>query len=88
MEHPNVEERDALRVLRTILDSVSERPRMAFILRYVQELSPAEVATALEVSAATATRAIARGRERVVLLASREPALAAYVSGREWPAHS
>lgn len=77
---PNVEERDALRVLRAILDSVSERPRMAFILRYVNELSPAEVAVALGVSEATAKRAIARGRERVALLARREPALSGYVS--------
>jgi RNA polymerase sigma-70 factor (ECF subfamily) len=78
-QRPNVAGRDALRALRAILDNVSERPRMAFILRYVQDLTPPEVAVALGVSEATAKRAIARGRERVTLLASREPALQSYL---------
>jgi RNA polymerase sigma-70 factor (ECF subfamily) len=78
-QRPNVAGRDALRALRAILDSVSERPRMAFILRYVRDLPPPEVAVALGVSEATAKRAIAKGRERVRLLASREPALQSYL---------
>ena len=77
---PDVEERDALRALRRILNCISERPRMAFILRYVQNLSSAEVAVALQVSEATAKRAIARGRERVVRLASRDSALCEYLA--------
>ena len=82
---PNVAGRDALRALRAILDHVSERPRMAFILRYVQDLSPPEVAVALGVSEATAKRAIAKGRDRVVRLARREVALQSYLGqlGRE-----
>jgi len=80
--HPDVEERDAVRALQRILDSVPERPRMAFLLRYVQDLTPRDVADALEISETTAKRAIARGRKRVTTLAAREPALRDYL--REW----
>ncbi len=79
---PDVEERDAVRALQRILDSLPERPRMAFLLRYVQDLSPGDVARALEISETTAKRAIARGRKRVTTLAAREPALRDYL--RKW----
>lgn len=82
--YPDVEDRDSVRALHRILESVAERPRMAFLLRYVHELSPASVAIALEVSEATAKRAIARGRARVLRLAAREPALRDYfVAGED-----
>ena len=82
VELPDVEERDAVRALQRILDSLPERPRMAFLLRYVQDLTPRDVAEALEISETTAKRAIARGRQRVAVLAGREPALRDYL--REW----
>ncbi len=82
VKHPDVEERDAVRALQRILDSLPERPRMAFILRYVQDLTPGDVAEALGLSETTAKRAIARGRRRVTVLAAREPALRDYL--REW----
>jgi RNA polymerase sigma-70 factor (ECF subfamily) len=74
-----VEPRDALRTLRTVLARVKERPRMAFELRYVMDLSPPEVAVALDISEAKARRAITEGRDRVLELSRREPALAAYM---------
>ena len=84
---PDIEERDAVRALQRILDSIPERPRMAFLLRYVQDLTPREVADALEISETTAKRAMARGRERVARLADREPALRHYLRerGRQAP---
>jgi len=72
------EARDALRLLQEILQRVPERPRLAFVLRYVDDLSPADVGLALQLSTSTAKRAIAKGRERVLALARREPALAEY----------
>ena len=71
--------RDALVVLRQVLQKVREVPRMAFELRYVSDLSPPEVAVALGLSEARARRAITEARERVLELARREPALAAYI---------
>ena len=83
VSQPIVEERDAVRVLRRILDTVPERPRMAFVLKYVEELSSKEIALALDISEATAKRAVVRGRERVLLLARRELALRDYLDPLE-----
>jgi DNA-directed RNA polymerase specialized sigma24 family protein len=55
---------------------------MAFVLRYAEDLSPSEVATALGISAAKARRAITKGRERVLALGRGEPALGAYLRTR------
>jgi RNA polymerase sigma-70 factor (ECF subfamily) len=76
-----VEPRDALAALRQVLQRVRQLPRMAFELRYVMDLSPPEVALALEVSEAKARRAISEGRARVLELARREPSLAPYIRG-------
>jgi RNA polymerase sigma-70 factor (ECF subfamily) len=77
-----VDSRDSLRALHRILEQVRELPRMAFILRYGEDLSPQEVAIALGVSDARARRAITEGRARVLELARVEPALVPYV--RPW----
>jgi len=75
-----VEGRDALRVLAEILDRLQPRVRDAYILRYVEALPPPDVAEALGVSLATAKRDIARGRERVLYYAAKEPALVDYLA--------
>jgi RNA polymerase sigma-70 factor (ECF subfamily) len=77
-----LDSRDSLRALRRVLAGVPELPRMAFVLRYAEELSPEEVAIALGVSDAKARRAITRGRERVLALGRREPALLPYLRSR------
>jgi len=74
-----LDSRDSLRALRRVLARVPELPRMAFILRYAEDLSPEEVAIALGVSDAKARRAITKGRERVLTLGRSEPALVAYL---------
>jgi|SRR5450755_1487257 len=74
--------RDSLRALREILARVPELPRLAFLLRYVEDLSPEEVALALGVSTAKVRRAITQGRERVLSLGQAEPALLPYL--RPW----
>lgn len=77
-----VDSRESLRALRNVLERVPELPRMAFILRYAEDLSPDEVAIALGVSNARARRAITKGRARVLALGRREPALVAYLANR------
>lgn len=80
--HSPVDSRDSLRALREVLERVSELPRMAFILRYAEDLSPSEVALALGISEAKARRAITKGRERVLALGQAEPALLPYLCTR------
>jgi RNA polymerase sigma-70 factor (ECF subfamily) len=77
---PEVEAQDVIRSLTTVLSQLPERAREAFVLRYVDDLSPAEVAVALGVSESTAKRAIAKGRERVLFYASRDQVLHGYLS--------
>lgn len=78
-QQPDVGQSDMLAALHRVLDQVSERPRTAFILRYVEDLTISEIAVAMQISEATAKRDVARGRARVLLLASREPSLCDYL---------
>jgi len=72
---PEVGQSDLVTALHRVFDQVSERPRTAFILRYVEDLTISEIAVAMGTSDATAKRDVVRGRSRVLLLASKEPAL-------------
>lgn len=72
---PDVGQTDVVAALHRVLDQVSERPRTAFILRYVEDLTISEIAVAMGTSDATAKRDVVRGRARVLLLASKEPSL-------------
>jgi len=62
-----------------LLQQVRERDRAAFVLRYLNGMSAAEVAAALEVSVATARRRYSRARERLCCLAECDPFLTTYV---------
>jgi RNA polymerase sigma-70 factor (ECF subfamily) len=77
---PEVEASDVIRSLAHVLEQLPARAREAFVLRYVDDLSSAEVAVALGVSESTAKRAIAKGRERVLFFATRDSVLHGYLS--------
>jgi RNA polymerase sigma-70 factor (ECF subfamily) len=79
----DVEGRESLRALLRVLDQVSTRRRLAFVLRHVQGFEILEVASALEVSESTARRELTRARQQLALLARREPALRRYLRGEE-----
>lgn len=53
---PEEETRDALRRCRRILDALSARERIAFTLRFVEEMTMEEVAATMDVSRSTAKR--------------------------------
>ena len=62
-----------------LLDRLHERDRVAFVLRYIEGMEAAEVAEALGVSIPTARRAFTHARERIALLAQRDPFLRGYL---------
>ena len=66
--------------IKEILDRVKPADRTAFVLRFIEGLELAEVATALDTSLATAKRRITRVWKRVSLLVERDPALAHYLN--------
>jgi RNA polymerase sigma-70 factor (ECF subfamily) len=75
----DVEGREALRALHRVLERLSGRRRLAFVLRHVQGLEMLEAASALGVSESTLRRELLRAREHVLLGARREPALAEFL---------
>ena len=69
---------EALTRFYKILDRVNTTDRTAFVLRFMEGLELAEVATALGLSLATTKRRLARVWARVILLVERDPVLVEY----------
>jgi RNA polymerase sigma-70 factor (ECF subfamily) len=78
--HQDIESREALHRLCLILDRANVEERTAFVLRVIEGMPLEDVATALNVSVATAKRRLSRAWHRVVLFAERDTALVEYVS--------
>ena len=74
----DAESREALRVLHRVLSRLSDRRRMAFILRQVQGLEVLEVAEALGISESTLRRELGAARDFIKNAALRENALSAF----------
>ncbi len=81
IDRVDVEHREVLRALHRVLQRLSARRRMAFVLRHVQGLEMLEVAAALNVSESTVRRELESAR--ALLLKSREPALREFLSKTE-----
>ena len=75
---PDTDAREALARFYKILDRVNTTDRTAFVLRFMEGLELAEVATALDLSLATTKRRLARVWARVLLLVERDPVLVEY----------
>jgi RNA polymerase sigma-70 factor (ECF subfamily) len=77
---PDVEA--ALEHTYTLLGRLPADERIAFALRFVEQLELTEVARAMGVSAATAKRRLSKGRERFLAQARRDPLLRAWLEER------
>ncbi len=71
--------RQALSRFESILEKLAPRTRRAFVLRYVEKLELVDVASAMDISLATAKRHLARASVRVFAMAEREPTLVEYM---------
>jgi RNA polymerase sigma-70 factor (ECF subfamily) len=78
----DAESKEVLVALDRVLSGMSQRRRLAFVLRHVQELEMLEVAAALSISESTLRRELQRAREHLLRAAAREPALRAYLATR------
>jgi RNA polymerase sigma-70 factor (ECF subfamily) len=72
--------REALARFYRLLDRLRDRDRTAFVLRFVEGMEVADVASALGVSVPTVRRSFTRAWQRVSLLASRDPFLSDYLA--------
>lgn len=75
---PEEETRDALRRCRHILDALGARERVAFTLRFMEEMTLVEVAATMGVSLATAKRLLSRAAATVTALVAKDAGLRAY----------
>jgi RNA polymerase sigma-70 factor (ECF subfamily) len=71
--------REAVWRLAGILERLGPHARELFLLRYVQKLELVDVATAMDISLATAKRHLTRTSAQVTAMVVREPALADFV---------
>jgi RNA polymerase sigma-70 factor (ECF subfamily) len=78
---PELEHRHALEALHRVLERLSTRRRMTFLLRQVQGLEIIESARALGVSESTFRRELQFAKDFITHSASSEPALATYLAG-------
>lgn len=76
----DAEGREALAALYRVLDGVSSRRRLAFVLRHVEGLEILDVAASLGISESTARRELERARTFVLKRGEREPALRPYLA--------
>jgi RNA polymerase sigma-70 factor, ECF subfamily len=76
---------EALRVTYRILDRLGEEERTVFVLRFLEGLELTAISEACGLSLATAKRRLHQAGERFRALASREPALASWLTeGGRW----
>jgi RNA polymerase sigma-70 factor (ECF subfamily) len=77
---PDPDAREALIRFYALLDRINTRDRTVFVLHVIEGMDVEAIANALEVSVPTIRRCVTRARERILLLAGRDPMLVDYVS--------
>ena len=74
----DAEARHALRRCYLVLEELSAKERLAFVFRYMEEMTIKEVAAALDVSVSTAKRWVNRGASRVAEQVSQDADLRSF----------
>ena len=72
----DVEARDLLRKLYALLDRLSPRDRLAFVLRRMEGMTVEEIAATMDISISTVKRAIAHASDRMSRWIDADPGLA------------
>ncbi|WP_437529067.1 sigma-70 family RNA polymerase sigma factor [Sorangium sp. So ce726] len=77
--------REALRQVYAVLDELSTEDRIAFTLRFIDEMPLEDVASACGVSLATIKRRLARAEQRFTAVSKRDPVLRGWMEeGDRW----
>ena len=79
----DTDSREALTRFYQVMDRINLRDRTAFVLHFIEGMEIPEIAEAMSTSVPTVRRCIARSRERLALLAGRDPLLVDYVSRQQ-----
>jgi len=78
------ESRELLGRFDRLLDRLSPRDRLVFVLRCMDEMTIAEIAETMELSTSTVKRAMAHASDRLSRWVAADPGLAAAARGKRW----
>ena len=78
------ESRELLGRFDRLLDRLTPRDRLVFVLRYMDEMTIAEIAETMELSTSTVKRAMAHAGARLSVWVAADPGLAAAARGKRW----
>jgi RNA polymerase sigma factor (sigma-70 family) len=80
----DVESRDLLRKCHTLLDRLTTRDRLVFILRRMESMTVEEIAAAMDLSLSTVKRSMARASKRLLRWIQADPGLAGLLEAGRW----
>lgn len=78
------ESRELLGRFNRLLDRLTPRDRLVFVLRYMDEMTIAEIAETMELSTSTVKRAMTHACGRLSVWVAADPGLAAAARGKRW----
>jgi RNA polymerase sigma-70 factor (ECF subfamily) len=78
----DVESRDLLKRFYGLLDRLSPRDRLVFVLRRVESMTVEEIARTMELSTSTVKRSMARASTRLSRWISADPSLQGFLEGK------
>jgi RNA polymerase sigma factor (sigma-70 family) len=80
----DVESRDLLRKCHALLDRLSPRDRLVFMLRRMESMTVEEIAATMDISDSTVKRSMAHASKRLLRWIDADPGLADLVDGGRW----
>jgi len=80
----DIESRDVLRRFNALLDRLTPRDRLVFVLRRMESMTVEEIAATMELSISTVKRAMAHASDRLSSWVDADPGLAVLWEGKRW----
>lgn len=80
----DMESRDLLRKCHALLDRLSARDRLVFILRRMESMTVEEIAAAMDISVSTVKRSMAHASDRLLRWIDADPGLAGLLGAGRW----
>jgi RNA polymerase sigma-70 factor (ECF subfamily) len=80
----DVESRDLLRKCHALLDRLTPRDRIVFVLRRMESMTVEEIATTMDVSESTVKRSMAHAENRLSRWIGSDPGLASLLDADRW----
>jgi RNA polymerase sigma-70 factor, ECF subfamily len=82
----NVEARDLLKKLYALLDRLTPRARLVFVLRRMESMTVEEIAATMDISESTVKRSMAHASRRLTGWIAADPGLAGLMTKARWEA--